>query len=76
MVTTEFPAGFVLGRDDLEAYPDEPEYEICAKNFAEFIWRFWIENEIWFALALNDHSLTPPEREYVDHYRRSQPTNE
>jgi hypothetical protein len=76
VVTTEFPAGFLLGPDDLEAYSDEPAYEICAKNFAEFIWRFWIENEIWFALALDDHELTPPEIEYMDHYRRIQSTSD
>jgi hypothetical protein len=69
VVTTYYPAGFELTPEDREAYPGEPVYEICAGTFLEFLWRFWIENEIWFALAGKDHPLTPGQQDYVNHYR-------
>ncbi len=68
MVTTDFPAGFELEPEDREVYHGEPAYEICADTFLEFVWRFWIENEIWFALAREHRPLTPGEKYYVEHY--------
>jgi hypothetical protein len=40
----------------------------CAPSFTEFIYRFWLENEIWFALARDKRPLTAPEQAYVDEY--------
>lgn len=44
----------------------------CAPTFAEFIYRFWLENVIWF--KLNDGAsaapLTGEEQAYVAHYER------
>jgi hypothetical protein len=40
----------------------------CASTFTEFIYRFWLENEIWFALARDKRPLTAIEQAYVDHY--------
>ncbi len=37
---------------------------ICAPSFEEFIYRFWIENAIWFALW-KGRPLTPTEQAYV-----------
>jgi hypothetical protein len=69
VVTTDFPVGFELTLEDRQVYPGKPAYEICAGNFLEFLWRFWIENEIWYGLALEDHALTPGQRCYVNYYR-------
>jgi len=68
VVTTCYPTGFELTPEDHEVYPGKPVYEICADTFLEFFWRFWIENEIWFALACKDHRLTRGEQDYVNHY--------
>jgi len=68
VVTTAFPAGFELPPDVLELYADTAGYEICADTFLEFIWRFWIENEIWFKLSLEKQPLTPAQADYVKHY--------
>ncbi|MGA8459392.1 MAG: hypothetical protein WB800_28615 [Streptosporangiaceae bacterium] len=70
---TDFPAGFDLAPDDHDAYAGEPAYEICARTFVEFVWRFWIENEIWFALARKTQSqpLTFDQQHYVSHYEAS-----
>jgi hypothetical protein len=42
----------------------------CAPSFTEFIYRFWLENEIWFALAQDKRTLTEEEQTYVDRYSR------
>lgn len=41
---------------------------ICAPTFEAFLYRFWLENTIWF--ALNDGKpLTDEQRRYVAHYQ-------
>lgn len=42
----------------------------CAPSFQEFIYRFWIENEIWYALAWDKQPLTPRQQAYADHYKK------
>jgi hypothetical protein len=41
----------------------------CAPTFAEFIYRFWLENVIWFKLEEQSAALTNDEQKYVDHYK-------
>jgi hypothetical protein len=44
---------------------------VCAESFSEFLYRFWIENEIWFRLCTGwRRQLTAEQRAYVAHYRR------
>lgn len=43
----------------------------CAPSFTAFIYRFWLENEIWFALAKDKRTLTEEEQIYVDRYSRT-----
>ena len=46
----------------------------CAPTFPEFLYRFWIENEIWFALARKGSgSLTKLGLDYVRHYASKRP---
>lgn len=41
----------------------------CAPDFEMFVYRFWLENEIWF--ALNDgRPLTEVQQRYLDHYKK------
>jgi hypothetical protein len=42
----------------------------CAPTFAEFIYRFWLENVIWFKLEEQSAPLTADEQTYVTHYER------
>jgi hypothetical protein len=60
IVTTDQPIGFDLSGDP--DWPDErpperveleasPRLDFCAGNFAEFLYRFWVENELFFALT-------------------------
>lgn len=44
------------------------EFVYCAPGFEPFLYRFWIENEIWFALE-EGGPLTEEQRSYVGHYR-------
>lgn len=42
----------------------------CADSFEEFLYRFWIENELWYALF--DNGPMPENgEEYLAHYRRA-----
>jgi hypothetical protein len=68
VVTTRYPECFDLSAVDMEAYTDTKGYQICADTFLEFIWRFWVENEIWFALSVDKQPLTPAQDEYIRHY--------
>lgn len=49
------------------------DFVYCAPSFSDFLYRFWIENEIWFALKVNRRSLKPLELDYVDHYKLKRP---
>ncbi len=62
---------------------DDPELEvsrevvienswIVAPHFEHFVYRFWIENELWDALDDSDPALTPAQQAYVAHYAAAQ----
>jgi hypothetical protein len=76
IVTTDFPVGFDLTPDDLEVYPGKPHFEVCAPTFLEFIWRWWIENEIWFSDYEGRRQLSAAESSYVEHYRAGSATGD
>lgn len=42
----------------------------CAKSFKDFIFRFWIENEIWHKEVYDKEELNEIEKEYADFYRK------
>ena len=74
VVSTYDPYGFELGDDEeLEApdrfQPGAADALLCADSFSEFLYRFWIENEIWFALS-ERQPLTDEQRHYAEHYAR------
>jgi hypothetical protein len=44
---------------------------VCAPSFAAFIYRFWLENTIWFKLGGDEKApLTAAERRYLEHYEQ------
>ncbi len=47
------------------------DIRLCAPTFNEFIYRFWLENEIWFTLARDKTALTAQQSAYINHYRSS-----
>ena len=54
-----------------EGWLEDGSATVCADSFSEFLYRFWIENEIWFALARDDRLLTAEEAAYAGHYSRA-----
>ena len=48
---------------------DEEPIWFCSATFTEFVYRFWLENEIWYALQLERRPLTDEEQAYVSHYK-------
>ena len=51
--------------------PDAAALEFCAESFEEFMCRFWLENELWFA-AWEQTPMPEAGRAYVEQYRRQQ----
>jgi hypothetical protein len=41
---------------------------VCAPSFAAFLYRFWLENTIWFNFDLHK-PLTEEQRSYLSHYK-------
>lgn len=41
---------------------------LCAPTFSAFLYRFWLENELWFAIQ-EHRKLTAVQRQYAEHYR-------
>lgn len=48
--------------------PNEAESYVCAPSFEAFLYRYWIENEIYFRTT-DGAPLTPVQRTYLDFYR-------
>jgi hypothetical protein len=74
VVVTDIPLCFDLGDDDLRVFdPRTTRAFVCADSFSEFLYRFWIENEIWFRLAGPDANRTLTEEQlwYAEHYATS-----
>jgi hypothetical protein len=48
-------------------------FACCARSFSEFLYRFWIENEIWYSITHDEgrRPLTDLQRAYVNHYTHS-----
>jgi uncharacterized protein (TIGR02996 family) len=60
------------GMADFEEEDEEPaEMWFCAPSLEEFVYRTWIENEIWYALEFDHDPLTTEEQAYLSHYSRS-----
>jgi hypothetical protein len=64
MLVSGEPIGFVP-EEDWQAPPPSVipmdgtyDLDVCADSFAEFLYRFWIENELWWALRRGE-SLGP-----------------
>ncbi len=46
---------------------------VCAPTFTEFVYRFWLENSIWFKLE-DGSQMTPDEAKYLEYYSGQQGT--
>ena len=42
----------------------------CSPSFESFVYRFWLENEIWYQLSWHKRPLTELQQRYVDYYRQ------
>ena len=52
--------------------------QVCAPSFEAFLYRFWLENTIWFTVNEAedpDHPSTEEQRRYLAHYQAGEDTN-
>jgi hypothetical protein len=74
VVATPVPYGFEGEAPPTLAVGGDADTVVCAESFNEFLYRFWIENEIWFGLrdALprwrRRRPLTDEQQRYAAHY--------
>lgn len=71
VVVTETPLGFEADEQRFARFdPASDHASVCAESFSEFLYRFWIENEIWFRALGNAEGtqLTDEQRRYAEHY--------
>ena len=53
----------------VETVTAAPEYtHFCASGFEAFLYRFWLENKLWFALS-DSQPLTEEQQHYLDQYK-------
>lgn len=71
VVGTSFPAGFDLDPDEAAFWQQEDwGYILVAGSFAEFIWRWWMDNEMFYRLVVEKIDTSADERAYVEQYGR------
>ncbi|TDD46747.1 hypothetical protein E1263_35890 [Kribbella antibiotica] len=69
VVSTGYPAGFELDAEDVAYWQQEGwEFILVADSFAEFIWRWWMDNEIFFRAAVDKVALLADQQTYVEQY--------
>jgi hypothetical protein len=71
VLVTEAPLGFEADERRFARFdPALNGASICAESFSEFLYRFWIENEIYFRTLRNAEpsKLTDEQRRYAEHY--------
>jgi len=69
VVVTESAYGFEADGERLDRWdPADGGLSVCAESFSEFLFRYWIENEIWFRASDDESSLTDEQRRYATHY--------
>ena len=54
--------------------PDPEALVFCGESFEEFLGRFWLENEIWFA-GCDKTPMPPGGAEYIERYRQKTAIN-
>lgn len=42
---------------------------VCAPSFELFLYRYWLENSLWFGLDEGKNFLTPEFNDYLNHYK-------
>lgn len=71
VVGTTYPAGFTLDPEEARYWRDEPwDYLRVADSFAEFVWRWWMDNDLFYRSEVENSPMTPADLAYVSQYGR------
>ncbi len=70
VVATRRPIGFDLDEAEEDAYWEQErwEYVRCAATFGEFIWRWWMDNEIFYRVKIDHQQPTRQQQTYIAAY--------
>ena len=74
VVGTRYPAGFTLDPEEAAYWREEPwAYLWVADSFAEFAWRWWMDNDLFYRVRVEKSAMSPEDRAYVQQYGRPNP---
>ena len=62
----------IFDEEDLEKIPEDAlisNIHFTAPSFEKFMYRFWLENSIWYSLE-GKNKLTALQEEYINHYKK------
>ena len=66
---TSYPAGYTLDPEEAVSWREEAwGYLLVADSFAEFVWRWWMDNDIFYRVVVEESEMTPEDRAYVQQY--------
>lgn len=66
-----FVSNIYFDKADLSKVPGERilnSAAYCAPSFEAFLYRYWLENTIWFAVNEGERSLSDEQKKYLSHY--------
>lgn len=73
VVVSETPLGLEADEQRFARFdPTTDAATVCSESFSEFLYRFWIDNEIYFKTARtarDEPPLTDEQRRYAEHFR-------
>ena len=70
--TSIIVSSIMFDEENLDEIPEDvliSNIHYSAPSFEEFLYRFWLENSIWYALD-EKKKLTPSQEEYLNHYKK------
>jgi hypothetical protein len=66
VVTTIHQTGFEIHSEEQAYWESEPwNYTVCTANFAEFLWRWWMDNEIFFRVIVDHEQVDAARASYL-----------
>jgi hypothetical protein len=68
VIGTDAPVGFTCQDDEDRREVRETTYLRVADSFAEFAWRWWMDNQIFYRVHVERSAMSPEQRSYANSY--------
>jgi hypothetical protein len=68
VVSTSNPVGLNVSPDDDSPSPEDADFVLVADSFAEFIWRWWADNDIYYRIIVQKQGVSRADKTYISQY--------